>query len=82
MESLNKTKIESINIANSLRDSETLNIKLDKQRNLYKPLAEKGAEIYLLLGDLFKINNMYKFSLSYFVSIFIKCLEVKEGEGN
>ena len=79
LESLNKTKAESLNIANSLKESETLNTKLDKERNFYKPLASKGADIYLLLSDLCKVNNMYKFSLAYFVSIFIKCLQGGDG---
>lgn len=77
---MNKSKLESTNIAQSLKDSELLNLKIDRERDLYKPLAEKGAEIYLLLGDLYKINNMYKFSLAYFVSIFVKCLDGGVGE--
>lgn len=75
IESLNRTKVESNSIAASLKESESLNAKLDEERDIYRSLATKGSELYLLINDLYKVNNMYKFSLAYFTSLFIKCLE-------
>lgn len=75
LDSLNKTKFESNSIAQSLKESEALNIKLDEERDIYRGLAGKGAEIYLLINDLYKLNNMYKFSLAFFTHLFVKCLE-------
>lgn len=52
-----------------------LNQKLDEEREIYRALATKGSEMYLLVKDLNKINRMYRFSLGYFTSLFVKCLE-------
>lgn len=35
--------------------------------------------MYLKLGQLNKINNMYRFSLVYFTRLFLMCLESQEG---
>jgi hypothetical protein len=37
-------------------------------------LAKKGATLYLILTQLWKINNMYRFSLKYFTKLFLSCL--------
>jgi len=39
-----------------------LQISLDEQRNVYRPLASQGALMFLLLNDMNKLNNMYRFS--------------------
>lgn len=37
-------------------------------------MAKKGAQIYLLISELHRINNMYRFSLAYFSRLFLSCL--------
>ena len=38
-----------------------------------------GADIFLLLKELPKISNMYRFSLSFYIEVFRRALETKEG---
>lgn len=38
-----------------------------------------GADIFLLLKELPKISNMYRFSLSFYIEVFRRTLETKEG---
>ncbi|KAL4440929.1 hypothetical protein ABPG74_009342 [Tetrahymena malaccensis] len=78
IESLNQTKQKSQTIEVSLKESTKLQENLDQQREVYRNLAVKGAQLFISIGDLKKINNMYRFSLNYFIKLFKICLNVKE----
>jgi len=39
-------------------------------------LAEKGANLFIYINDMLKINNMYRFSLSQYLGIFEKSLVI------
>jgi len=75
LDNLTKTKAESLKIAQSLKESEELNAKLDVSRDIYRPLSKKGAVLFLKISQLGKVNNMYRFSLAYFIKLFLTCLE-------
>jgi dynein heavy chain 2, cytosolic len=77
LDSLTRTKSEAAKISQGLKESEILNAQLDQSREVYKPLACRGATLYLKIGQLNKVNNMYRFSLAYFTRLFLTCLEVK-----
>jgi dynein heavy chain 2, cytosolic len=78
IESLNKTKQSSSVIQDSLTESRQLQQQLNAERNVYNPLAEFGARLYLVICDLPKINNMYNFSLNCFIKLFQKTLRSSE----
>ena len=42
------------------------------------PLAEKGSKLFFVISDLCKINNMYRFSLASFLSLFQRALQNKQ----
>ncbi|KAF5402772.1 hypothetical protein PHET_03744, partial [Paragonimus heterotremus] len=75
LQSLNKTKQSSMTIAESLVESTRLQLELDKERDVFYPLAEAGSRVYFALTDLVKINWMYQFSLNSFLHLFQKALE-------
>lgn len=54
-----------------------MQLSLDKQRNVYKNFAHIGSNLFMVIGDLIKINNMYQFSLASFVKLFTRALETK-----
>ena len=74
IESLNRTKSNSIEITESLKKSQELQASVDKQREEYRPLASNGSTIFSALQDLKKENNMYQFSLVSFLKLFNKAL--------
>ncbi|CAD8135851.1 unnamed protein product [Paramecium octaurelia] len=78
IDSLNQTKSKSQVIAQSLQESSKLQEDLDTQRDVYRPLSQKGAQIFILIQSLQNLNNMYKYSLAYFIQIFQKTLDIKE----
>ena len=77
IDSLNETKVSSMTIAQSLKESAELQSSLDQQREVYRLLAHKGSKLFLLINDLEKTNRMYRFSLSLFIKLFKKCLETQ-----
>ncbi|EGR28544.1 hypothetical protein IMG5_173090 [Ichthyophthirius multifiliis] len=77
LESLNQTKSKSQTISQSLQESQKLQENLDQQRDVYRFLAIKGAQLFICINDLKKINNMYRYSLNYFIQLFKMCLKVK-----
>ncbi|PAA68244.1 hypothetical protein BOX15_Mlig013490g1 [Macrostomum lignano] len=79
LESLNQTKASSTTIQESLSESVRLQVSLDEERSAFLPLAEDGSKLYFVICDLAKINNMYRFSLSAFLSLFHRAL-ASEGE--
>lgn len=50
---------------------------LNQQREVYRQFSTIGADLFMVFGDLLKINNMYQFSLSSFVKLFNRALETK-----
>lgn len=75
LDSLNQTKSKSQNIQKSLAQSAELQKNIDEKREVYRELASKGATLFILICDLRKVNNMYRFSLAYFIDLFQKCLK-------
>ena len=59
IDSLNQTKKQSTEIENALQESKKLQTSLDQQRNVYKNFAYIGSNLFMVVGDLIKINNMY-----------------------
>lgn len=45
---------------------------LSEQREVYRPLAARGASIFFVMTDLQTLNTMYHFSLAVFLSLFTK----------
>ncbi len=74
LESLNKTKESSATIEKSLEESLVLTESLDKEREVFLPLAETGSKLYFVISCLDGVNNMYKFSLNCYLKLFQKAL--------
>lgn len=77
IESLNQTKLQSSQIEKALSESKQLGMSLDQQRNVYRNFAHIGSNLFMVIGDLIKVNNMYQFSLASFVKLFRRSLETK-----
>lgn len=77
IDSLNQTKVQSSQIEQALTESKNLQMSLDQQRNVYKNFAQTGSNLFMVFGDLMKINNMYQFSLAQFIKLFTRSLETK-----
>ena len=77
VDSLNNTKAQSIEIEKALKDSQKFQQSLDTQRSVYRSFSAVGANLFMVIEDLVKINNMYQFSLASFIEMFKRALESK-----
>lgn len=80
IESLDKTKTQSISISTSLEESKQIQIDLDQQREGYRPIAKVGSVLYFLIAQLAAVNNMYQFSLPTFNQLFSENLDRDTGD--
>jgi dynein heavy chain 2 len=70
IESLTRTKEKSAEIEEALVKSADASIKLDEQREVYRPFARTGSSIFFLVKSLQSICHMYQFSLASFITLF------------
>jgi dynein heavy chain 2, cytosolic len=70
LSSLAQAKAKASEISAALEGSEIATRELDTQRNVYRPFAAAGSTIFFALRDLQGLNNMYQFSLAFFLHLF------------
>ena len=80
IESLTRTKEKSAEIEDALIKSADASIKLDEQREVYRPFALSGAKLFFLVKALQNINHMYQFSLASFLILFKQALSTAAAE--
>jgi dynein heavy chain 2 len=74
IESLSRTKEKSAEIEEALVSSAQASIKLDEQREVYRPFANAGSKLFFLVKSLQTVCHMYQFSLSSFLGLFKQAL--------
>ena len=79
IQSLEQTKAAANTITQSLDESTRLQMVLDEEREVYRPLATLGSRIFILVKELSAIDHMYRFSLEAFMTLFNKVLNLELG---
>ena len=74
IEALGETSEKSNTIKEGLQQSAELQESLDRERNVYQPIAQQGSLMFFLMRDLRALNHMYQFSLTLFVRLFKQAL--------
>ena len=59
-----------------------MQVSLDEQREVYREFSVIGSNLFMVFGDLLKMNNMYQFSLSAFIKLFNRALETRPQAGS
>jgi len=78
IDSLNTLKSASLAIQEKLGESSQLQISLDQQRDVFRPIARTGSLLFFTLLDLQRINTMYKYSLPMFLGLFRQALDSRQ----
>lgn len=73
---LNESKNTAEYVASKLKNIAQTNQFIQRSRDIYAPVAYRAAVLYFVVQDLQKVQNMYRFSLSWFKSVFVKSLEL------
>ncbi|KAJ3309792.1 Cytoplasmic dynein 2 heavy chain 1 [Boothiomyces sp. JEL0838] len=82
IKSLNEAKEKSTIIGSSLTESRALQRDLDLEREKYAAISVHGSSLYFVINELFKLNNMYQFSLATFLRIFNQSLSMEKADNN
>ena len=72
--SLEETKATSQEIAAKVVVAKDTEATIAKAREIYRPIAERGALMFFLVNQLHVISHMYQFSLDTFNYMFVKAI--------
>ncbi|BES91272.1 dynein heavy chain [Nesidiocoris tenuis] len=81
VEKLESTKKTAESIEIKVSESKVTSAKIDKTREMYRPVATRASILYFIMNDLNKINPLYQFSLKAFNMVFQSAIATaKESE--
>jgi dynein heavy chain, axonemal len=72
---LANSKTTSSIIKERVEESEKTEKEINEAREKYRSAATRGSIIYFVIADLASIDPMYQYSLTYYQSLFNKCIE-------
>jgi len=70
IENLENSKSRSMTIQLDIESKEEVEAVLNKTREDYRPIAERGSILYFSITDMSEINQMYQNSLQYVKQLF------------
>ena len=70
IDQLKESKTKSEEISQKIEESKETTIKIDKERERYRPAAERSAILFFATLDLSSIDPMYQFSLQWFSKLY------------
>nr|CAH8833589.1 unnamed protein product [Trichobilharzia regenti] len=72
---LEDTKNKAVDVSKQLAQSAVISKDVERQRDLFRPAARRGAVLFFILSDLSLVGPMYQFSLSAYLTVFVKALK-------
>ncbi|XP_050455387.1 dynein axonemal heavy chain 10 [Cataglyphis hispanica] len=75
IETLDNIKSRANEVMTKLFLAEVTSADIDKLREGYRPVAERGAILFSALADMATVNTMYQYSLISYVEVFIHSLK-------
>ncbi|CAD2219007.1 dynein heavy chain [Angomonas deanei] len=75
---LEKSKVKSIEISEALEKAKETEKVIDETRNKYRPHAERGSLLFFCVAQLSVTDPMYQFSLQWFINLFINAIDKAE----
>lgn len=75
IETLENIKSSAKEVMSKLSLAEITSADINKLRENYRPVAERGAILFSVLVDMATINDMYQYSLNSYVEVFIHSLK-------
>ncbi|KAL3657725.1 hypothetical protein V7S43_017298 [Phytophthora oleae] len=75
IEGLEKTKLTAIDVGIALRKGKDAEREINIAREVYRPVANEASMMYFLMGQLCKVNHMYRYSLESYMTFFFVALD-------
>ena len=79
---LEDTKRIANDIAEKQKIAKQTEIDINFTSEKYRPVAARGSLTFFLMNELFKVHTYYIYSLSAFVTIFLRAIDVVSGDAN
>ena len=76
IESLEDAKRMSNEISEKVIIAKETEITINKAREDYRGVANRGALLFFALGELFKVHTFYHYSLAAFTAVFLKAIDL------
>ncbi|TGZ71294.1 hypothetical protein CRM22_002727 [Opisthorchis felineus] len=72
---LEDTKNKAVDVGRQLAQGAIVSKDVERQRDAFRPAARRGAILFFVLADLAMVGPMYQFSLSAYLTVFLKALK-------
>jgi len=82
IENLESSKKISIEIQEKVEIAKVTEVQINEASEAYRPAASKGALVFFLMNELYKIHSFYKFSLDSFVIVVNRAIDLVSDETN
>jgi len=69
VQTLDETKAKASEVAEKLKLGEKTAIEIEKNRDMYRPAAKRGAILFFVLAEMASINSMYQYSLTAYLEV-------------
>ena len=76
IENLEKSKALSTEIKEKVEIAKTTEIQIIDASEVYRPAANRGALVFFLMNELYKIHSFYRFSLDSFVIVVSRAIDI------
>lgn len=76
IENLESSKKLSTEIAVKQEIAKTTEIAINEASEAYRPAASRGALVFFMMNELFKIHSFYKFSLDAFLIVVVRAIDI------
>lgn len=80
IETLNTAKAKSIEISEALEVAKETNANIEISRQQYKNVAWRGSILFFSIAGLSIISEMYEYSLSSYMTVFMNALQQARGD--
>jgi dynein heavy chain len=80
IENLESSKKISIEIQEKVEIAKVTEVQINDASEAYRPAANKGALVFFLMNELYKIHSFYKFSLDAFVIVVNRAIDIVAAE--
>jgi len=75
IENLETSKRISVEVAEKVIIAKATETKINETSELYRPVADRGALIFFLMNELYKIHSFYMYSLESFVVVVNRAID-------
>jgi dynein heavy chain len=82
IETLGVSKVTSNEINQAVAEAEKTEKEIDATRELYRPVAFRGAVLFFAIADLCIVDPMYQYSLGWFKLLFRNAFDGAKGSDN